>query len=114
MNYDEIKDLVITGKIPIDEIRRQLDMPSANEVYAKNFLAEYATVPLVMYIDGERKVIGEATVQGTRVRATIGNDAGAEVLDLIFGRPGEAMFSLGFSEGPNPYRDPAHRQPPSF
>lgn len=83
-------------------------------VYAKGFLAEYATVPLTTYVNGERKVIGEATIQGSRVRMVLGDDIGAEALELIFGRPGEAMFSLGFSEGPNPYRDPAHRQPPSF
>ena len=62
------------------------------------------TVPLVVYTDGTRHVIGEATVKGERVTAEVGPDISEEIMDQLVLRPDNAHFSIGFDEGPNPFR----------
>jgi len=45
---------------------------------------EYVNVPLVIYVDGVRHVIGEAVVKGDRIEATLGDEPLArEVLDML-------------------------------
>lgn len=53
-----------------------------------------STVPLVIYIDGERKVIGTAIVQGDKITTTLNDILDDEVLDII-ARSGPNEFSLG-------------------
>jgi hypothetical protein len=74
----------LSHMLPPDEVN--VVLPSSSN--------EYVEVPLVVYRDGERKVIGEAVIDGDRVKATIGSEAGAELLDLIFKSPGSMSFSL--------------------
>lgn len=50
-------------------------------------------VPLVVYVDGERKIIGEAVVDGETIYGTIGEDAGEKVVNYIDRGLGE--FSIG-------------------
>lgn len=111
--YDDIAFEERLKMRKIDEkIKGEIDTPP--EVIMAGDFPEYATVPLVVYVGGERKVIGEATVTGNQVKAVLGEDIGEEMLSLVFGRPGESAFSFGFREGPNPYKDPAHRSKPVF
>lgn len=51
-------------------------------------------VPLVIYVNGERKVIGTAIVEGDKITSTLDTPLDPEVLDLI-GRSGPNEFSLG-------------------
>lgn len=46
---------------------------------------EYIQVPLVVYVNGERKVVGEATIKGEEVMAQISpdSDAGRELIDYL-------------------------------
>lgn len=61
-------------------------------------------VPLVIYINGKRHVVGEAVVHGEIIHTMLGNDISNEVMDQLIGRSDVAHFSLGFDEGPNPFR----------
>lgn len=59
----------------------------------QNFVAKFpglstatpVTVPLVTYVDGERKIIGEATIVEDQVVATLGEQA-QELLDVVYGQ----------------------------
>jgi len=45
---------------------------------------EYVNVPLVIYVDGIRHIIGEAVVKGDQIEATLGDEPMArEVLDML-------------------------------
>jgi len=61
------------------------------------------TVPLVVYLQGKRHVIGEATVKGAEVTATVGTDVSEEIMDQLNLRADVSHFSLGFDVGPNPF-----------
>jgi hypothetical protein len=58
---------------------------------------EYINVPLVIYIDGVRKVIGEAVVKGDQVLAAIDSDTeeSRKLIDVL-SHPTSA-FSFGYS-----------------
>lgn len=44
---------------------------------------DYRTVPLVIYRDGERHVIGEATINGGEISAVLGESIGAEIMTAL-------------------------------
>ena len=47
-------------------------------------MIEYVTVPLVIYDeDGERRVIGEATVKGAEIMAVLSEEAAEEIVDML-------------------------------
>jgi len=50
-------------------------------------------VPLVVYVDGERKVIGEAVVDGETIYGSVGEDVGEKLVNYIDRGLGE--FSIG-------------------
>jgi len=82
-----------------------LDDEKEYELILKESDAEtYVEVPLVLYVGNERHVIGTATVKGSIVTASIGEDISEEVMDLLHLRPSEGQFSLGFNEVPDPFR----------
>ena len=58
---------------------------------------EYLNVPLVIYVNGDRKVVGEATVKGTEVRATLYPNAneGQRLIDALSDRFACFSFSWG-------------------
>ena len=61
-------------------------------------------VPLVVYILGERHVIGEAEIEGEHVRATLGDSPMSdEILDLFASSSDKLAFSLDYVEGPKLY-----------
>ena len=58
-------------------------------------MIEYITVPLVVYTrDGERKVIGEATVKDTDIMSVLDEETAAEIIDML------EMTAEGFSIKP--------------
>ena len=66
-----------------------------------------AEVPLVMWVNGERHVIGTARVNGGEVSNMLNNTPLAEeLMDAIVGRPEECYFSIGFTKPPFRYGPP--------
>ena len=59
--------------------------------------SDYANVPLVMYINGERKVIGEATINGREISTTLNVPIAEDVMGFLIGSSSLAQFSLNFS-----------------
>jgi hypothetical protein len=76
---------------------------------------EEIKVPLVIYVDGMRKVIGEAVIKGDQIEATIGEDAGQEVLEMLAHPTSSFSISYDTTRGreeaaaiPIPPRVPPH------
>lgn len=82
------------------------DDPEIAEVFVKGALPEHATVPLVVYVDGKRRVVGEATITSGEITAELGDDVGEELMDQLFNRAEQAHFSIGFSMPPYPFTQP--------
>ena len=82
--------------------------PEIAEIIAhESVLSIDAEVPLVMWVDGKRHVIGTATVRGGEV-STMLNDTplAEEIMDAIAGRPNESHFSIGWTRPPFRYGEP--------
>ena len=69
---------------------------------AKN--EKYVGVPLVVYIQGERIVIGEATIKGSEVYARLDESLGDEVMEMLgFGKDTISFgWTLPSSKDPEP------------
>jgi hypothetical protein len=58
-------------------------------------MIEYITVPLVVYTrEGERKIIGEATIRDTDIMSVLDAETAAEIIDML------EMTTEGFSIKP--------------
>lgn len=59
---------------------------------------EYVQVPLVIYVDGVRHVVGEATVKGSEIHAVMDERKSEAVMDWLF-KQEKNEFSLSYGEG---------------
>jgi hypothetical protein len=84
------------------------DDPEIAEILLHESILDVDTeVPLVMWVDGQRHVIGTATINGGEVATRLNDHPLAEeIMDALVGRPDECHFSIGFTKPPFRYQEP--------
>jgi len=86
------------------------DPEIAELLVRESVLDTHAEVPVVIWINGEKHVVGHATIDGGVVSAVLNDPPLAEeVMDAIVGRPDECLFSIGFTKPPMRYAKPDSR-----